>query len=208
MNEPRRGQMIPCPAEGCHAEELRGLASSKTALQTFDNFEGVAGTEKSTEAVLALADGKCLLVLLYGNVGCGKTHLANALKHRLRVEAVEVKMFAVPDLMGYLRTGINTGDADYRVQEMEKVGVLILDDLKTDMLTDWNLEQIERIISYREQNGLRTLVTSNNTLAEIAEKSPRLDDRFGDVRTSWAVWNSAPTYRQTDTRKHTKGAKK
>ncbi len=135
-------------------------------------------------------------LLLGGNVGTGKTHLAVAAAKEVITKAYgDVRFYSVArmieDLRDTQRPGAEQSLKTVRT-EIERCGDLVLDDLGADRLTDFAAEQLYLIIDYRWQNALNTLITSNILPDDI---DLRLRSRLLDKRLSRVVACGGPDQR-------------
>jgi len=196
---------IPCTAPDCLADaiqhwkesgqylELKGISSR---FQTFDQFIPSAGTEKCVAAFRALANGSETkpLLLVYGGVGNGKTHLMQAATTELIRRGVDAYYYRVPDLLKTLRASIEAHNLDQWIKSLSKVGALLLDDYGLENQTDWALANIEDIIDARWQERRITAMTTNKNITDLPA---RLQSRFRDVELSVFVLNAGKDYRVT-----------
>jgi DNA replication protein DnaC len=143
----------------------------------FENFNVTDQTEKAFNACVTFCDnylaGKCEKGLkLFGNYGCGKTHLVSAIIHRLAESKKRTLFMVVPELLRTIRQGFNQDDDVSRklVNKAETYPLLILDDLGAEKTSDWVREQLYIIINRRYENMLPTIVTTNCTTAELVER--------------------------------------
>lgn len=171
--------------------------------RTFEDFLPAPGTEEMLDAARNFAAGLPPPGLtLAGSPGCGKTHLLEAIAAAMRRPQVSVRYVFLPDFLDRLRASFSPG-AEVGYEDLwdswAEADVLLLDDL-TDggRPTPWAVGQVERIIDTRYRQGQPYVVTTNGTLASIAETwSRRLADRLFD---EWSgavrvVFCSAPSYR-------------
>jgi len=132
-------------------------------------------------------------LFIYGPRGTGKTHFMAALarEHIIHMDPVISRdgesrfnialaplFISVPSLLAYIR---NTFRKDSKKTEIELIDYfsskdfLLLDDLGTEKPTEWVLQTLYQIIDTRYSERKSTIISSNYTLDEIAD---RLDDRI------------------------------
>lgn len=110
-------------------------------------------------------------LLLVGQVGSGKTHLAAAAANYLLYCRQRVLFLVVPDFLDELRGAFNGAeDQVRRLQEQAKrVKVLILDDLGSHNFSDWTRGVLFSILNYRMNECLTTMATTNLDIASLQE---------------------------------------
>lgn len=149
------------------------------------NFEVVPGREEGWQASLDFIEGKIQppLMLLYGEPGRSKTHLALAVGWRFLGLLKPVLYYEVTDLLDALREGYDidehTQPGEIRIDgfrnltdRLKRYELLILDDMGVEKKSDWTAERLDFIVNNRLVNGKPTLITAN-TLAI----PPRILDR-------------------------------
>lgn len=148
--------------------------------------------ETENQQLLRSIKGSCFIT---GKVGTGKTVLMGSLlKNKIKtlkvtasgMGSIETLQIFYPKVrcccwISYSEF-IMLLQANYEEahEKAEKVagfeGVLFIDDLGAEKLTDYVRQITYYIINYREQNELETVITSNFSLAEIDEQ---IDSRVG-----------------------------
>ncbi len=171
--------------------ELKGVS---TRMQTFEQFNPIPGTEKCLEAFRQLAEGRTdkPLLLCYGGVGNGKTHLMQAATTTLNKRGINAYYYRVPDLLKTLRASMATHDTDEWIKSLSETGALLMDDYGLENQTDWALATIEDIVDARWQEKRITVMTTNKDIKDLPS---RLQSRFRDVELSVAVLNAGRDYR-------------
>ena len=133
-------------------------------------------------------------LLLMGDYGCGKTHLAASVANAAVEVGVPTLFLTVPDLLDWLRFSFGSEDASFeeRFEEIRNIQLLVLDDLGTQNATAWAQEKLFQIINHRYQNRLPLVVTTNLTLEGI---EGRVRSRLQDTDLVTSIRISAPDYR-------------
>jgi DNA replication protein DnaC len=135
-------------------------------------------------------------LLLAGNVGSGKSHLAFAIANALLARGVGVYWETVPELLDALRAGFGDGSYTDRLQLMQRVPVLILDDLGTENSTQWVSEKLFQLLNHRYMKNSPTVVTTNLDVDDPEVKlSARIRSRLLDRSLSTVVRLPAGDYR-------------
>ena len=193
VHHPDFGQAFPC--DGCvdASEAARKRRRNFSGLpqknvKTFDDFVVRSGAETALEVMRSFPTNETFLITLSGRNGTGKTHLMEALGHRLLDEDVMVRYVYVPDLLEELRSGYDdsSGFTAQMVYERHQAAeVLLLDDLPDRRVTEFAVDQMTRLVDERYRHQ-RPLVVSTNLTAETMGShglwGPRLADRLFD---SW-----------------------
>ena len=136
-------------------------------------------------------------LLLTGDPGVGKTHLAAAAIQQVLAQGRAALFVVVPDLLDRLRATFSANaDASFddRWNTVRTVDVLALDDFGTQSDTDWAREKLYSLINHRLNNSLPTIITSNWHLREFDRYHPRIASR---LRTAVHVHIAAPDARHT-----------
>jgi DNA replication protein DnaC len=184
--------------------------------QRFDNFdlrerelgrEGRDALRAAYETCRHYAEAPEGWLVLTGDYGSGKTHLAAAIAN-YREEAGDTALFiVVPDLLDHLRATFNPHSPisyDRRFDEIRSAQLLVLDDLGTESATPWAKEKLFQIVNYRYAARLPTVFTTTQSLDEI---EPRLRSRMADLRRCTVIADFAPSYRGGDVSPQPNGRK-
>ena len=167
------------------------------------SFETFRGAEKFKAICKTLIE-KPESIVLTGDTGSGKTHLAVAILREFvtagKVISPRDAIFTtVPDLLLSIRSGF--GDSSGFTQSEEdfvnsyaKTPFLILDDLGAEKSTEWATATLSAIIDKRYRELLPTVYTTNLTLDEIGNQlSRRISSRMSDAK---IIKLSMPDYRR------------
>jgi DNA replication protein DnaC len=113
-------------------------------------------------------------IYLHGDVGCGKTHILYALAGSCEsVLHVFARTWNVTELLRELRADFDrpyTEKREVDQQLMDFKGLIFLDDVGAEKMSDW-VEEVFYLIVNRKYSDLMPLViTSNLSIAELAER--------------------------------------
>jgi len=136
-------------------------------------------------------------LVLTGEYGCGKTHLAAAIANRRVAKGDPALFVVVPDLLDHLRATFSPTSVvrfDRRFEEVRTAPLLILDDLGTESASPWAQEKLYQIFNHRYNARLPTIITMAQKLDEV---DPRLRTRILDVGRCTIFAILAPSYRGT-----------
>jgi len=133
-------------------------------------------------------------LLLQGDNGCGKTHLAAAIANFAVSIGVPTLFITVPDMLDTIRFAYSDPESTFedRFDEIRKAPLLILDDFGTQNATSWAKEKLFQILNYRYINHLPLVVTTNLAEKDIED---RIDSRLQDPELVTRVRIIAPDYR-------------
>lgn len=111
-------------------------------------------------------------LLLLGQVGSGKTHLAAAAANQLLRRGKRVLFLVVPDFLDELRNSFGGEGAESQrlLDKAKRTEVLVLDDLGTHNMSDWTRSVLFSVLNYRVNEGLTTIATSNLDFAALQEQ--------------------------------------
>jgi DNA replication protein DnaC len=126
--------------------------------------------------------GKQPGLMLIGEPGTGKTHLAVAALRTLLSRGFEGLFFDYQNLLDRIRSGFNpaSGSADREAYRFAlDAEVLLLDDLGAHRVTEWVEDTVTNIITWRCNNRKALIATTNLPSAEarsiMAERSTPVD---------------------------------
>jgi len=135
----------------------------------FDNFNyaGNPSLDAAHQAAWSFAGTPDGWLVLAGVVGCGKTHLAAAIKNERDEHGSQTLFKTVPDLLDYLRATYapdSNVTYDRGFDAIRNAEVLILDDYGAHSSTPWAEEKLFQLLNYRFNARFPTVITTNQPL--------------------------------------------
>jgi len=162
-----------------------GILPGHRHTKRLSTFEMIEGREEGFEAVCEFIRGEIdpPMLLLYGEPGRSKTHLAVAIGLAFIAQLRSTSYYYVGDLLDDLRAGIrlekyqqpgeyNPDTTDSILKRCKNVALLILDDMGIENPTDYVFEKLDTIVNHRWENNLPTVITANTL-----DLSDRIIDR-------------------------------
>ncbi|MEP7287445.1 MAG: ATP-binding protein [Chloroflexota bacterium] len=134
-------------------------------------------------------------LVLTGEPGCGKTHLAAAMAFECKQRGDRVLFVTASDLLDHLRVTFYPGSSvsyDKRLTEIRDATVLVLDNLNIDKnLSSWARDKLFDILIYRFDYNLPTVLT---TIQPLGEMEARLKSRVSNKAHSVVEAITVPYY--------------
>lgn len=206
VTDPNFGRLIPCTCklreiqERNFAELERLSMLEAFAAKTFQTFDTkIRGLDDAYARALEYARNPSGWLLLWGNYGCGKTHLAAAIAiHATRNLALKTLFTIVPDLLDHLRATYHPSSVatyDERFEAVRTVPLLVMDDLGAESPTPWAQEKLFQIINHRYNEQLPTVITSN---VDLDRMDGRIRSRLCDQQLCCHLFIEADDYRRRD----------
>ena len=138
-------------------------------------------------------------IVLYGPVGVGKSHVAQALGHLAIRQGADVRFAKTSRALADLAGGHADRTWPRRLAELARPDVLILDDFAMRELTAQQADDLYELISDRAQHGRSLIPTSNRSSVDWYPLFPNpvvaesLLDRL--INTSHQIVMNGPSYR-------------
>ena len=103
------------------------------------------------------------ILLFMGNPGCGKSYFSMCVKNLLEEQKKKYVYVEEKDLFsGLKQTMRETGDFSYDLEVYGELPFLILDDMGSSKMTEWNVNDVLfSLIDNRVKSRLPTLISSN-----------------------------------------------
>lgn len=116
---------------------------------------------------------------IYGPIGTGKTHIAFALKKKWdETSRYSADFWNTSELMQEIKDDFDRDNYSktHRFEKMmDEKGVIFLDDIGSEKLTEWVLERFYLIINKKYNDMLPIIFTSNYSIEDLAA---RVGDRI------------------------------
>lgn len=196
-DHPKFGRTFPCECMGPFLanRELRrifGAAQIPAEYEhaTFETYRALpisGGQILASETIEGWATAGERSVLLWGDLGLGKTSLAvAAMRRRVELARCAALFVTTIDLLDAIRR--TYGDSDVSEAEVlssaRTVPLLVLDDIGRERIQpgergEWVRERLFAIVNHRQINHLATIYTSNKDIEELGE-------HLGDA-TAWRI---------------------
>jgi DNA replication protein DnaC len=132
-------------------------------------------------------------LILYGDVGRGKTHiLVGLLRELVMQHGVHARFIEFSHLLNELKHGFDKGEgASQRIEPLIAADVLGIDELGKGRATEFEMAVVDELVTRRYNAGRTILATTNYypgpptgrhaaNLADAAGTQPRLADRVGE----------------------------
>ena len=175
LNDPRLTRLINLTKIESNRAGLPAEMLEEMSFETF-NTEKVPGANQEQCQYLSLAlgtaknyvnrDGQSTPWLyIRGYTGVGKTHIAVAIAKESISEGIAVTYWKLPDFFDRLRQTYSDRDSTTfspLFDTVRNAELLILDDFGSQRLTDWSLEKLHQLISYRHERRMRTVVAGHD----------------------------------------------
>jgi DNA replication protein DnaC len=144
---------------------------------TFENYHGNDKLIKDLQRFIGASwDG----IVLRGNTGCGKTHLAIAIARQIPTEPIKMRggwdvapgsvFTTAPELLLKIRSAFRDDAKQSEEQLIEYYSgceLLILDDLGSEKTSEFAITTLYIILDRRIRENLKTIITTNLLQSEI-----------------------------------------
>lgn len=144
--------------DGSHAEIMK---AARNYVDKFDTFK---------------RDGKGLL--LFGNVGTGKTYVAASIANALVDKGVPVLMTNFSRIANKLQETFD-GKQAY-LDALNKFDLLVIDDLAAERKTEYMQEIVFNVVDSRYRSGLPMIITTNLGMEAFRKPATTMESRIYD----------------------------
>ena len=196
MGHPSFGKAVPC---GCQrrdddpsrAARLRRYSNMGPLSRVTFQATITSGNRSTTgdqdlfrqgyEHAKAYAEDPRGWLVLTGQSGSGKTHLAAAIANRVLESGRPVFFIFVPDLLDHLRSTYAPSSEtsfDQLFEQVRNAPFLVLDDLGGHNSTPWAQEKLNQILNSRHSNRMPTVFTLG---VPVEDLDPRWQTRLTDT---------------------------
>jgi len=202
--KPDYSKIERCPSCLVWSDEERAATLARAGVprvrqgELFETFRLLRGTEKALAACKALAAGDGVpLLLLYGEHGNGKTHLARAamMEWSAKHPTSPVAFVCLRPWFTSLKALMDSDrSTDAEIERVKAVEFLVVDELGTeDPKSTWQAGVIEELVNARYDQMLPTIMTLNGNPREVL--SPAIWSRLTDKRVCLIVDNQGADQR-------------
>ena len=136
---------------------------------TFANDKGYNPEIKKAQRYVtkwAMMKENCIGLLLWGDVGTGKTFIAACIANALIEKGVSVLMTNFSKILNSL-SGMFDVDRNKFIESFNRYSLLIIDDLGIERNSEFALEQVFNVIDSRYRSKKPLIITTNLTLDEL-----------------------------------------
>lgn len=168
-----------------HFARIRSMAMQDPALRkcTFAASQYNHSARKTAENYVnhwPLMEQDGMGLLIWGDVGTGKTYLAACIANALLDQGVPVMMTSFGRILGAM-PGPVSGEQTATVDNLMRYPLLILDDLGVERDSPYALEQIYHIVDARYRSGKPLIITTNLGMNQLenpdTQEKARIYDR-------------------------------
>ncbi len=135
-------------------------------------------------------------LILTGNVGSGKTHLATAIANNLLSKNVEVVYIDYRNFMTKLKQSIL--DREYyqgEIERLQNAQILFIDDLFKGKITESDVNIMFEIVNMRYLKEMHMIVTCEKDIQELLNIDKAVSSRIYEMASGYVLHSVAENYR-------------
>lgn len=169
INEQRRKEKERDFRQMVLALRKSGLSDERFSGYAFENDKGYNPEMEKAKAYVnrwSEMKNKNLGLLIWGNVGTGKTFFAGCIANALIDKGIPVVMTNFSKIINTL-SGMFSEDKNRFIESLSRCELLIIDDLGIERNSEFALEQVFSVIDSRYRSKKPLIVTTNLTIDEI-----------------------------------------
>ena len=162
--------------------KANGLQDKALREYTFANDKGYNPEIQKAHAYITHWNemkAKSIGLLLWGDVGTGKSFFAGCIANALLEQGIPVLMTNFSRILNSL-SGMYSDEKNQFIDSLNKYSLLIIDDLGIERSTEFALEQVFNVIDSRYRSKLPLIVTTNMTLDELKHPQDLARSRIYD----------------------------
>lgn len=162
----RKGGIIQFLAGEAQRLKASSDLGKRFSDRTFGNFDvnrnreayGIATTYAEREDLFE-SSRNCLILL--GDVGTGKTHLAAAITNTLIDRGIPVLFGTFTEHLQHIKDEFDNASTDTYLSKMKSTPMLVLDDVGKERRSEWTQSILFDVINYRYEHLLPIVITGN-----------------------------------------------
>lgn len=194
-------QPLMTPCKCMELEKVKRLwknsgINAEVLDKTFSNFEEWSSKSKEMKnlaikyyrSFVAIRGRRRNSILLCGNPGSGKTHIALALANNFLKKDIKVVYMSYRDVITNIKQ--NMIDMEYYKKTLSKYqtcDILLLDDLYKGKVNGTDINIIFELINYRYLNNLPMIVSTEYTLEKLLSFDEAIGSRIYEMSKDYMV---------------------
>ena len=141
-------------------------------------YDGMEMNEKQKLASQKVEAGlmKGRSVYVYGEVGIGKTLAVTRVSEKLIRKGEAVRFYNAAELI----MGLCGSESRRWYEEAMKAGIMVIDDIGTEYVSEWSLERLFMLIDGRYRQGGGTIYTSNMSVRQLKGRYGKVNELMSE----------------------------
>lgn len=141
--------------------------------RTFDNFDRTLDPHAYQKAIGYAHDDNLFKnkkngLIILGNVGSGKTHLAAAIANDFVDRGIKALFGTFQTHLENIKSEFERTGRNRELAKIKAVSILVIDDLGKEHKSEWTQSILYDIVNYRYEHLLPTIITTNFNDTELA----------------------------------------